>query len=123
MKLDHLVILVSNPDASVPFYDALFAAIGWTKLRDHVWRDPGGVAFECKPAAAESRPYERYAPGLNHLGVTAPSRAAVRAVAAQMDEAGFEVAPAQLLGDDYALFLRDPDGMRVEVTAYGGSPP
>ncbi len=124
MKLDHLVILVADVEASVRFYDALFAAIGWTKRRAHVWVDPAGVAIDLKPATPDTRPYDRYAPGLNHLGVTAPDRAAVDAVAAELAAAGFDVPAIQIFDDaDYALFVKDPDGMRIEVTAYGAAPP
>lgn len=119
VKLDHLVILVSNLEASLPFYEALFTAVGWTKSRPHVWVDDTGIMVDIKQATDLARPYGRFAPGLNHMGVTAPDRAAVEAVARAMAAAGFEVPEIEIFDADEALFLKDPDGMRIEVTSYG----
>ena len=60
----------------------------------------------------------RYAPGLNHLGFTAPNREAVVAVKDSMTKAGFEVADIQEFEKGSALFLKDADGMRLEVSCY-----
>ena len=36
-----------------------------------------------------------------------------------MAEAGFEAPDVQTFDKDLALFLKDPDGMRIEITVYG----
>jgi catechol-2,3-dioxygenase len=58
-------------------------------------------------------------PRLNHIGFAAPSRAALVDIRQRMSEAGFAVPEIQELGSESALFFKDPDGMRVELTVYG----
>ena len=118
MKLDHVVILVRSLHASLPWYSTLLPLLGFEKTRDHVWYD-GELAIDLKEAEPETRDYERYAPGLNHLGFTAPDEAALDAVRNGMVEAGFDVPQKQYFGTETATFFRDPDGMRIEVTVYG----
>ena len=119
VKLDHMVVLVRSLDDSLPWYDALLGLIGFARTRDHVWLNEDGLAIALKQATPESRDYERYSLGLNHLGFTAPDRAALDAVRRGMAAAGFEVPEMQAFGDETATFFRDPDGMRIEVTVYG----
>ena len=117
MKLDHLVILVRSLDASLPWYATLLGLLGFHKTRDHVWWN-GEVAIDLKEATEGTPDYERYAPGLNHIGFTAPDAPALTAVRDGMAAAGFEVPEEQRFGPDTATFFKDPDGMRVEVTIY-----
>ncbi|MHA7819267.1 MAG: VOC family protein [Erythrobacter sp.] len=118
MKLDHMVILVRSLKVSLPWYSALLGLIGFEKARDHVWLSDDGLAIDLKQAKPDTGDYARYAPGLNHLGFTAPDRAALDAVRAGMAEAGFEVPDIQVFEGEVATFFRDPEGMRVEVTVY-----
>lgn len=74
MKLDHVTILVSSLEHSMPFYDRLLSLLGFEKQRDHVWSDGAGFYLQFQQAAAGTRPYERYGPGMNHLGFGAASR-------------------------------------------------
>jgi len=69
-------------------------------------------------AKADSRPYERYGAGMNHLGFSAPSVDAVVAVRTEMARLGFEVPELQDLGGVTALFMKDPDGIRFEISYY-----
>ena len=117
MKLDHMVILVRSLDDSLPWYSALLGLIGFEKSRDHVlWN--GEVAIDLQEAQPDTPAYERYAPGLNHLGFTAPDEATLDAVRDGMAAAGFEVPEKQNFSGQVATFFRDPEGMRLEVTAY-----
>lgn len=118
MKLDHAVILVRSLEESLPWYAAMLGAIGFAKTRDHVWLSDDGFAIDLKQANADTPGYQRYAPGLNHLGFTAPDEAVLDAVRAAMAAAGHPVADKQYFGDSIATFFKDPDGMRVEVTVY-----
>jgi catechol 2,3-dioxygenase-like lactoylglutathione lyase family enzyme len=118
VKLDHLVILVRSLDESLGWYETMLGLLGFTKTRDHVWLNEDGVAIDLKQAKTDTADYARYAPGLNHLGFTAPDLTALEKVRAGMDEAGFEVPEMQHIGGETATFFRDPDGMRVEVTVY-----
>ncbi len=119
MKLDHIVVMVRDLPASLPWYSAMLAAIGFEKTRDHVWLSDDGFAIDLMQAEPGTRSYERRGPGLNHLGFTAPDEQALDAVRTAMAAAGFDVPDKQLFGDSIATFFKDPDGMRVEVTAYG----
>ena len=118
MKLDHIVLLVGSLERSLPYYETLLPLIGFEKSRDHVWGNADGVHLDFKEATEPGEGYRRYGIGLNHLGFTAPSAEAVQAVAEAMRTAGFEVPEIQPLGDSRALFMKDPDGMRFEITFY-----
>lgn len=115
--LDHMVVLVRSLERSLPWYEAMLGALGFTKSRDHVWWN-GTVALDLKEAEPKTSDYARYAPGLNHLGFTAPDQAAFNSVREAMSLAGYEVPEAQQLGGELATFFKDPDGMRIEVTLY-----
>ena len=118
MKLDHMVILVRSLEVSLPWYATLLGLIGFEKTRDHVWYSDDGLAIDIKQAKSDTRDYARYAPGLNHLGFTAPDMAALEAVREGMAAAGHEVPEMQSFEGEHATFFRDPEGMRVEVTVY-----
>lgn len=118
LQLDHIVILVRSLERSLPWYAAIFEAIGFEKTRDHVWSN-GSIAIDLKQADDGTPDYQRHGPGLNHLGFTAPDRASFDAVRNAMAAAGFDVPDAQQLGSELATFFRDPDGMRLEITIYG----
>lgn len=118
MKLDHMVIMVRSLAASLAWYETLLPLLGYAKTRAHVWSHDHAPAIDLKQAKAGTRDYERHGPGLNHLGFTAPDRDALDHVRETMSAAGFDVPEMQYFDGETATFLRDPDGMRVEITAY-----
>lgn len=118
LKLDHVTLLVSSIDTSMPYYDALLPLLGFTKERDHVWHDGSGFYFQFAAAKEDTAPYERYGAGMNHLGFAAPDAQTVERVRREMSNAGFPVPNIQNLGGATALFMKDPDGIRFEVTHY-----
>lgn len=118
IAMDHLVILVRHLEVSMPYYDALLPLLGLAKVRDHVWRDGSGCVIQFLAAREDTRDYERYGPGLNHVGFGAPDVATVERVRATMAAAGFAVPEIQHLGGATALFMKDPDGIRFELTHY-----
>ncbi len=118
MKLDHLVILVRSFEDSLEWYSTMLGLIGFTKASDHVWGNEDGTYIDLREAKRATPGYERYAPGLNHLGFTAPDMKALDAVRQGMVNAGFEVPEIQRFETETATFFRDPEGMRVEVTVY-----
>ncbi|MFZ2507632.1 MAG: VOC family protein [Steroidobacteraceae bacterium] len=71
-------------------------------------------AAPCK----DTRPYERYGAGINHLGFSVASPEAVARLREAMAAAGFEVPQLQNLGGVTALFMKDPDGVRFEISHY-----
>ncbi|MGK7294761.1 MAG: VOC family protein [Candidatus Wenzhouxiangella sp. M2_3B_020] len=115
MKLDHIVLFLSDMERCVPFYDALLPLLGFEKLREHVYANGEAVHFDLRPASEPGRGYHRFAPGLNHIAFTADSRDRIVEIRDAMAAGGFEVPEIQEFSDGSAMFLRDLDGMRVEV--------
>ncbi|PHR93286.1 MAG: glyoxalase [Robiginitomaculum sp.] len=118
LKLDHITILVKSLELSIPYYDTLLALIGFEKLREHVWTDGDGFFFQFKQARNDAGPYERFGAGMNHLGYAAPSADFVNEVQSKMKTAGFDVPEIQDFNGAKALFMKDPDGIRFEITYY-----
>lgn len=102
----------------MPYYDTLLPLLGLRKLRNLVWTDDQGFYLQFGPAKAGTSAYERYAAGMNHLGFGAASADEVKEVRNAMQAAGFAVPDVQHLGGAIALFMKDPDGIRFEITCY-----
>lgn len=139
--LTHIDISIGYPETSIPFYAAFFEALGYQRWRLPMpeWNEPNpsratwgikyadGARFdvEVRPARPESRDrkYDRYAPGPHHLAFHAESRAVVERVYRAMLEIGATVLdpPTDYTGQRgydegyYAVFLADPDGVKLEV--------
>ncbi len=118
MKIDHLTLLVSSLERSMPYYESLLPLLGFVKKRDHVWSNPNGLFLQFNQAKSGTRPYERYGAGMNHVGFSAETPEQVHTIRDAMQLAGFEVPDIQHLNGAVALFMRDPDGIRFEITAY-----
>ena len=118
MQLDHVTLLVSSLARSMPYYERLLPLLGFRKVKDHIWTDGDGFFIQFLQAKPGTPAYERYGAGLNHLGFGAASPQQVHALRSAMLEAGFEVPDVQELGGALALFMKDPDGIRFEVTWY-----
>ena len=113
--LGHISIGVRDLGKAGPFYDALFAPIGWVRQ----WTDPDGLGY------GEAGGLDKFAvflradahppgPGF-HICFNAPSDAAVDAAyAAGLTNGGRDDGPPGLrphFGPDYyACFLFDPEG-------------
>ena len=115
VKLDHIVLLVSDLPKSVGFYEKLLPFLGFRKTADHVFGNAEEVYLDIRQAENLEHSYQRYAPGLNHIGFTALNRNAIAQVQEAMKDAGYEVPDVQGFGEGVALFLKDPDGMRIEL--------
>jgi catechol 2,3-dioxygenase-like lactoylglutathione lyase family enzyme len=118
LKIDHITILVKSIEGSLPYYRKLLEILGFEYLRDYVFTDNNGFVFQFNQARDDSKDYERYGPGMNHLGFSAPTPEFVQQVQHEMQQAGFDVPEIQSFGDARALFMKDPDGIRFEVTFY-----
>ncbi|MCO7223244.1 VOC family protein [Pleionea sp. CnH1-48] len=118
LKIDHVTILVKSLEASMPYYEKLLDLIGFTKRRDYVWTDNEGFFFQFNQAKEGTHEYERYGAGMNHIGFAAPSEDFVKEVQTQMKQAGFAVPEIQSFDGVRALFMKDPDGIRFEITYY-----
>ncbi len=115
MKLDHMVIYASDRQKSAAFYDAVLSALGFDKTRDWVWLNKDGFAIDLRKATSDT-PYDRYGPGLNHLGFAAPTKEALDEVQANLVASGMSLPDVQNISGAHCLFLPDPDGLRVEIT-------
>ena len=128
----HIDLTVRDLAASAPFYEALLGFLGYTRVKReaalHVWdlvREGtilGGVALR---TAHSARPHDRYSAGMHHLAFRASDRADVDRAHALMKEVGAIVldAPAdypQYGAGYYAVFLADPDGLKLEVVHLPG---
>jgi len=118
MKIDHVTLLVSSLEKSMPYYDCLLPQLGFSKTGSHIWTDGEGFFFQFLQAHPDTRPYERYGAGMNHLGFSATSPEQVRQIRQAMQDAGFAVPELQNLGGSLALFMKDADGIRFEITHY-----
>ncbi len=118
MKIDHITLVVSSFDQSMSYYEHLLPLLGFSKKKNHVWTDGEGFFFQFVQAKPGTRPYERHGAGMNHLGFGASSVDHVHAIRASMQAAGFEVPEIQNLDGAIALFMKDPDGIRFEITYY-----
>ena len=124
LRLDHLTILSRDPEVSAAFYGLLLPKLGFVQKKPNIWANDGGLHIQFGAAHPETRDYERYGAGLNHFGFTAPSVEMVEALAAQMEGAGYLARLQRFPGGTVAVFLPDPDGLRVEVSWYPpGTPP
>jgi lactoylglutathione lyase len=114
--VDHAAILVSSLERSLPYYRTLLPLLGFSETPRGLWSNGAGFSLKFTEADPGGRPYDRHGPGLNHLGFAAADRDAVAAVAGAMAAAGFEVPEIQPFGEAGALFMKDPDGLRFEVS-------
>ena len=128
----HIDLTVSDVAASAPFYEALLGFLGYTRVKQeptlHVWdliRDDMVVGGFALRAARSERRHDRYSAGLHHLAFHAADRADVDGAYALMKERGATIfdAPAeypQYGAGYYAVFVADPDGLKLEVVHFIG---
>jgi glyoxylase I family protein len=131
-KLSHVDLVVSSIERSLAFYRGLLEPLGWTGLNEvrgergetiHYLsvRGPGvsAIGLREKRSDAHPAPYDRYAIGVHHVCIDAPSREVVderwRWLEAQ--RATVESAPREYdyTPGYYAVFFHDPDGIKLEL--------
>jgi catechol 2,3-dioxygenase-like lactoylglutathione lyase family enzyme len=118
LAMNHVAIRVRSLEASRGFYAALLPLLGFEPRGETRWDDPQGFHFLLAEAEEGSHGYDRFAPGVNHLGFAAPALESVQAIREAMLTAGFAAPEIRQLSGASALFLADPDGLRLEVTHY-----
>lgn len=122
--LDHLTILSRSTEQAEVFYGFLLPRLGFVQKKPRIWANDAGLHIQFGKAKEGTGDYGRYAPGLNHFGFSAPSPEAVRALAAELEAAGIEARLQTFEPGITALFVPDPDGLRVEISYYPpGVPP
>jgi catechol 2,3-dioxygenase-like lactoylglutathione lyase family enzyme len=117
--LDHVGFEVSDLARSARFYDAVFHALGARRM----FESPHAVAYGVNGPVVWIVVRERPpAPGYGHVALQASGRAAVQAAyEAGLASGGSDDGPPgprpQYGRRCFAAYLRDPDGLRVEVVA------
>jgi catechol 2,3-dioxygenase-like lactoylglutathione lyase family enzyme len=131
--IHHVDLVVSSIERSLPFYRDLLGPLGWHGLSE-VEGERGetifylvgpGTGIGLRQVLSEPRlPVDRYAVGLHHLAIEAPSRAAVdeRADWLRAQGAEIETDPQEYAYQPgyYAVFFYDPDGMKLEIVHVPG---
>jgi catechol 2,3-dioxygenase-like lactoylglutathione lyase family enzyme len=125
--IDHIYVTVSDMQASERFYDAVMSALGFRKNEfviggdKHIQYYNRHFGYVLRPARS-LRTHDPYAPGLHHFCLRVASENDVREAAKKLEEAKIPVsAPAlypEYAPDYFAVFLSDPDGIRLEITNY-----
>lgn len=128
MSLAHVDLVVTDLERSLDFYRGAFGPLGFDDASEIegergervVYLGGTGTPFSIGlRQRQEDAPHERYALGLHHLAVTAPSRTAVDERAAWLREHGarIESEPRDYPYSDgyYAVFFYDPDGIKLEI--------
>jgi glyoxylase I family protein len=129
--VDHVDLVVSSIERSLPFYRGLLGPLGWLAVAKqegergetiHYLAGPdwgGSLGIRESPEPSPAGPVDRYGLGMHHLAFTAPSRRAVDEAAAWVREHGAEIegGPGErhYTPGYYAVFFYDPDGIKLEV--------
>ena len=129
--IDHVDLAVSSLERSLTFYRGLLRPLGYVRegpIRGergevvvYLEQVAGGGAIGLREAQSRTDgvPYDRYAVGLHHIACTASSRAMVDERAAWLREQGAEIETEPQDYDYspgyYAVFFRDPDGLKLEI--------
>jgi glyoxylase I family protein len=130
VRLDHLDLVVSSLERSLPFYRGLLGPLGWRWVHEvegereetihYLFRRDGRASVGLRERQSEGPlPHDRYAVGIHHLAINGGSRRAVDRAArwAQDRDVEIETGPEEYAYSPgyYAVFMRDPDGIKIEV--------
>lgn len=137
--IDHIQITVKDMSIALPFYDKLLPLLGFDpKKRStavieehefHVveWQDPRLCFAITSPRKAfADETINRRKPGaLHHLAFRATSRAEVNRLHSELQAIGATIVsppreyPEYTPPGYYALFFKDPDGIKYEIVCHG----
>lgn len=128
---DHLDLVVSDAGHAIDFYATVLAPLGFDRKREITGEqgepvtylsrtgERGAISLRQSHDGREQRPFDRYDLGIHHICFAAPSREVVEEVFGAAKEAGAEIEsePREYgyTPGYYAVFLRDPDGIKLEV--------
>jgi glyoxylase I family protein len=125
--IDHIYVTVSDLARAEAFYDVVMDVLGFRKSGFSLRGDPHvqyynrHFGYVLRPARSQAA-HDPYAPGLHHFCLRVEDEAAVREAAHLLKARNIAVSePAlypQYAQDYVAVFLNDPDGMRLEITNY-----
>ena len=123
--IDHIYITVSDLKRSEKFYDRLMRFLGFRKGikpidgEPHIHYYNRDTQLTLRPARPDRPSHDPYGPGLHHICLRVPDRAAVDTAAQGLRAIGIDVTQPllypQYAPDYYATFFADPDGIRLEI--------
>jgi catechol 2,3-dioxygenase-like lactoylglutathione lyase family enzyme len=127
----HLDIVVSSIERSLPFYRELLGPLGFHRIGqvegergETIWYFGGPGSSIGVRQAQSLGGIDRYRVGLHHVAVAAPSRAVVDERHEWLVSTGTEIeTPPQeytYMPGYYAVFLYDPDGIKLEIVHVAG---
>jgi glyoxylase I family protein len=127
--IDHLYLSVRSLERSEAFYDRVLSGVlGFKKNAfalagdRHVQYYNRLLGLVLRPARQGTADHDPYAPGLHHLCLRVEGQADVDRVAAALSAVGVSISAPKLFpehaDDYYAVFLADPDGVRIEITNF-----
>jgi glyoxylase I family protein len=129
-QIDHLDLVVSSIERSLPFYRELLEPLGFVRVKEvagergeTIWYisgpGPSALGLRQKQSDAHAVPFDRYAVGVHHVAFLAPDRAAVDERARWLAKRGIEIESEPREYDYrpgyYAFFFYDPDGIKLEI--------
>lgn len=119
--IDHVSLEVSNLERSARFYDALFFALGVRRVHCTAH----AVAYGTDQASVWVIERGGAGPGNGHVAIAARGKVAVDAAhEAGLSAGGRDDGPPgprpQYGSRYYAAYLRDPDGLRLEIVSGSG---
>ncbi|MCW2979392.1 MAG: Glyoxalase/bleomycin resistance protein/dioxygenase [Solirubrobacterales bacterium] len=126
--IDHVDLVVSSLERSLPFYEGLLRPLGYVDVGDIVGEEgervvylsrhltDGSIGLRQRHSGLDTA--DRYAIGLHHLAFSAVSRQTVEEIADRARDAGAEIESGPREYDYtpgyYAVFIHDPDGIKLE---------
>lgn len=125
--LDHVATLTTDMNSTVRFYEVAFGADVTFELppsEGHPWMKVvdlgGGAALNVFEVPADTIIGERRRQGarraIDHFALAVASLEVLETLPARLATAGAqEIGEIQRVGDEWSLFVRDPDGMELEV--------
>jgi catechol 2,3-dioxygenase-like lactoylglutathione lyase family enzyme len=128
--IDHIYITVRDLDRAEAFYDVVMRVLGYRKAKAPIGGDPHihyynrQFGFSLRPSRSD-RAHDPYSAGLHHFCFRVIDEPAVDRAARELRDAGVDVSDPRVYpeydADYYAIFLDDPDGIRLEVTNFRAS--
>jgi glyoxylase I family protein len=125
--IDHIYITVSNPERSEKFYDVVMRLLGFRKNEfqiageRHIQYYNRHFGYVLRPARSQN-PHDPYAPGLHHFCLRVDSEQEVKEAAMLLKKHNISTTEPTLYPeyapDYFAVFLSDPDGVRLEITNF-----
>lgn len=130
--ISHIDLVVGSLDRSLPFYSELLEPLGYSRTREVIGergeaihylsipgRFEGSLGLREAQSPARGAPHDRYSVGVHHVCFNAAGRDVVDERWAWLRARGAEIESEPREYDYtpgyYAVFFRDPDGIKLEI--------